>query len=333
MEYQNIGIKKLGGNVVEIEGEITIESMKKYEKKALDNIRKDFEIQGFRKGHAPDEVIKKNIDNQKILEEAANLALGDSYPLIIQEHKLEVIGTPRAHITKIAPGNPLGFKITVGLIPKVKLPDYKKIASQTIKDNPPREAKVSEEEIERVAEEIKKMQDINELNDETVKKVGPFQNLKDFKEKINENLTEEKKIFEKRKIRDEIAKKLVEKSELEIPEMLVEEELIKNINYLNKQFKKRNTTIEEYLKQNNKTEEQFIKEKKEELKNQIKTKFIIEEIAQSENIKPNPEEVEKQAQFIQAREQNADPVQIKAFASAMLTHEKTFRFLESHSSE
>ena len=44
--------------------------------------------------------------------------------------KLDVIGRPEITITKIAKGNPLGFKIKTALAPKLTLPDYRTIARE-----------------------------------------------------------------------------------------------------------------------------------------------------------------------------------------------------------
>ena len=61
-----------------------------------------------------------------ILGEAAEEALNEVYPSIIESEKLFVMGQPEVAITKLAKGNPLGFKITVAILPEFKLPDYKK---------------------------------------------------------------------------------------------------------------------------------------------------------------------------------------------------------------
>ncbi len=329
MDYQDLKIKKLNGNVAEIEGEITVETIEKYEQIAIQDVKKEFEMPGFRKGQVPENIIKKNVDPIKILENASNLSMHKIYPSIIKENDLEILGTPIVSITKLAPGNPVAFKITVGLKPEVTLPDYKKIARETMSGPSKEKEEATKEEEEELIEKIKKMKNIKEITEETIKEIGSFQNVDDFKEKIKKNIISEKEISKQRQLREEMAKKLIEKSRLEIPQTVLNEEFANEIKYLSDELKKRNLTIEDYLKKSNKTEKQFIEDKKKHLENQIKIRFIIEEIARKEEIVPDKEEVEQQTKLIQMREPQAEKKQIENFVSTMTIHEKTLQFLES----
>ena len=71
-----------------------------------------------------------------ILGEAAELVIDETYPKLIEEHKLNTIGHPNVSIVKIAPENPLIFKAQVSLMPKAELPDYKKLAGEFSKETP-----------------------------------------------------------------------------------------------------------------------------------------------------------------------------------------------------
>ncbi len=126
-------INKLPKSEIEIDFELSVEELKEFEDKAILDIGKDFQTDGFRKGKVPKEVILKKIGEEALLEEAANIAVQESYLKFVFDNKIETISKPEASITKIAKGNPFQFKIKVAVMPEITLPDYKKIAGKVEK--------------------------------------------------------------------------------------------------------------------------------------------------------------------------------------------------------
>src|SRR5687767_14981658 len=92
--YANIKLKKLPSSEVEIEGEILKEEMDRCRKTAIEHMRKELELPGFRKGHVPELMVLEKLGEIHILEEAAEIALGKAYPEIIVENNIQVIGRP-----------------------------------------------------------------------------------------------------------------------------------------------------------------------------------------------------------------------------------------------
>src|SRR6185369_14617456 len=97
---------------------------------------------------------------------------------VLAEKKISFIGQPTISLTKLAPGNPLCFTITVSLVPDVTLPDYKAIASEHNKKAEPT-PEVTEKEIETSLEQVRTLvgkqhgdQKPPELTDELVGKLG-----------------------------------------------------------------------------------------------------------------------------------------------------------------
>jgi FKBP-type peptidyl-prolyl cis-trans isomerase (trigger factor) len=117
-----------------------------FTKSALEEIAKDAEMEGFRKGAAPKELVRQRVGEQKILERAANLAIENIYPQIVAENKIEPLGYPEVDIIKLVPNNPFEFRATVSVFPQIKLADYKAIAAKTIA----KEVEVTPEEIKRL---------------------------------------------------------------------------------------------------------------------------------------------------------------------------------------
>jgi len=131
--------EKLPDSEALIEGEITLEFLNVCRKDALKHLQEHASLPGFRKGHVPEDVLIKSVGEMGVLEEAAEVALGKEYGHIVEESKLRPITRPHISITKLAPGIPLSFKIQLILEPEFELPDYKKIATESL------EEKVSDE--------------------------------------------------------------------------------------------------------------------------------------------------------------------------------------------
>jgi len=151
----NLKIEKQKGSVVVMTGELPWDDFKQYRNKAIKRLAELVEVDGFRKGHIPEEILIKKVGEISILEEMASLAFQTIYPKLVIENKIEAIGRPSIQITKLAAENPLGFSITTPVLPEVSLPDYKSIASDVNKKKVSDE--VTEEKIKETIEEIRTM--------------------------------------------------------------------------------------------------------------------------------------------------------------------------------
>lgn len=351
-------IKKLGKSEIEITGAIEALEFAKYEDKALERISERLELPGFRKGKAPSDVVKQNIKEMELLEEMAELALLDNYVKILEENKIDAIGRPEIAITKIGKGSDLEFKIITAVLPEIKLPDYKKIASeQTKKEEHKKEIKIEEKDIEKVIDDLRKMRaeqsrpahehkdgeseeehtkahaEIPEsewptFDDEFAKSFGNFKTANELKEKIQNNMKLEKETEQKDKLRLAIVEEIVKQTEGEIPEILINGETDKIMYRLQADVTNAGFKFEDYLKQINKTEEDLRKEWRDEAEKRAKLQMIIHTIAEKENLKPTEEEIEKDVAQITQMYKEADPTRARAYVEQMLENEKVFAFLE-----
>ncbi len=151
-ELSTISVEKLPGSEVKITGEVPYVYLEKYHKHAIEHVQHGIELPGFRKGHIPENILIQKVGEMAIISDMAEHALQDAYHKIVEHHKIDVIGHPNVSITKIAKDNPLGFSITVSVLPEFSLPDYKKIAKDI---NASKESKeVTDEEITKQVEDI-----------------------------------------------------------------------------------------------------------------------------------------------------------------------------------
>lgn len=151
-ELKLITVEKLPGSEVKITGEVPYSYLAAYRKHAVEHVQHNIEIDGFRKGHIPENILIAKIGEMALLQDMAEHALEDAYRDIVTEQKLDVVGHPNVSITKLAKDNPLGFSITVAVLPDITLPDYKKIASDL---NAKKESKdVTDAEVTKQIEDI-----------------------------------------------------------------------------------------------------------------------------------------------------------------------------------
>lgn len=149
---KNFSITKEAGSQIKITGEIPEVELSKHRAAALKSLGENIKVDGFRPGHLPESVLVSKVGELNILSETAEKAIAAVYPHIISEHKIDAIGYPKVEITKIAPGNPLGFSITVAVMPEVTLPDYKKLAKDLNKIKP--EVTITDEDVEKQIQDI-----------------------------------------------------------------------------------------------------------------------------------------------------------------------------------
>lgn len=284
----------------------------------------------------------------------AEHALSHYYPEILKDQKIDAIGRPEIGITKIAKDNPLGFTIKTAVMPEIELADYKKIAkTETSKKSDSLE--VSDKEIDDVIQEIRtnraknshvhsencdhskdapeeskdKEPELPELNDEFAKSLGQFESLTDLKQKIKENLTNEKTYRAKEKKRLEIMEAIIAGTKLDLPKALIEGELNKLAHEMRSQLENMGLKYEDYLSHLKKSEEDLRKEWEPEAIKRGKFGLILDEIAKKEKITADEKELEKEVAHILEQYKDADPARARAYAENILTNEAVFKFLEN----
>ncbi|HVS80087.1 MAG TPA: trigger factor [Candidatus Paceibacterota bacterium] len=351
--HSNIKVTELPNSEVEIEGEVTAEKLEKARGKAVTRLSQTLKIPGFRPGHTPEKVIIQHIGEYPILEDAAEIALTEEYPLILAEHGIDALGRPDIAITKLAAGNPLGFKIKTAVNPRFALPDYKKIAKE--KNVAHAAPDVSEKEIDEAIERIRhnkahldlhkklgtdlknheheeiKAEDLPPLDDEFAKSIGDYATLADLRAKMKESLVKEKEYEAREKTRIDIVESIIAATEIPLPEVLVDSELQKMLGQLKEDVSRTGLSYEEYLKQINKSEDDLKKEWRETAEKKAKFQLILNKIADTEHIEPDMEVLEHESKQLMDMYKDADPMRIRVYVATLLINEAVLKFLEEQS--
>ncbi len=336
--YHINNIRETNEGVVEIHGEIPPAKLASYLQKALEKFRSDLAVPGFRKGRAPDDIVKREVGEAAILEEAARIALQDTAPRLLAERKVAPLAPPRIQITRLAPKQPVAFVVQIFTAPPLQLPDYRRIARTVLEQQPSTE--VTDEEVtqalttltklylSKTASSSKTADEPKLPTDEIAQKMGSFKNVNDLREKVRQHLQQEKREGIKRQLRERIAAALIEATTITLPEALIDEETEKTERDFEKYLKQSGTSLAEYLAHTKKTAEQVRQEHRDYVIRQLKARLIFEKIAEREHITVDDEEVAASAKLLQQRNPNQDPELIRSYVRKVLTNEKVLQLLE-----
>lgn len=350
--YKITDEEKLEKSQVKLTVELSDETISHYEEKALSDIGKSVKIDGFREGKVPADMLKEKVGELAIKEQATRYAIQDVLFPIIQEKDLKPIMEPAITINKLAVGAPAEFDIVFTLLPEVTLPDYKKIAKgvkeEKFEDITDKEL---EDHIERIrtnyaqnerqlhdhkegedCKDCKGAPELPELNEEFVKKLGDFKDIDDFKTKLRASMKEEKEMQARHKRREAIVSEVIEKTEIELPDILVEQELAGMLTQLEHDVARMGIQkLEDYYTAINKTAEDIKTEWRPDAEKRAKMNSILPAIAKQESITPEEEEVKKQIETIKEthlKGQEVDDFKLKVYVEGVMVNELVLKFLE-----
>ncbi len=339
MPQSYTNLKKLSdkNSEVEFQAEISEAVLEENILAELAHAAADFSLPGFRKGKVPHDVVREHIGEMELLEDAADEALRDAMQEIAADEKLDVLGRPQLIVTKLAPKNPVEFKIRYALAPEVSLPDYKKIG-RTIAERKDA-VEITEKEIDEAIARIQSMiapqktddgaqSEPAPLTDESVKKIGPFNTVADFRTELKRNLEQEKTFHNKEVKRDEMIKEIVKNTKVKVPPMIVEQEHYEFMHDRDEQLQRANLPLEEYLKQSGKTAEELEKEERRIIEEDIKTSLAIQAIRTKEQLAPEEREVQINIAQLKLRYPDRDEATLRRTAGALILQEKLFALLE-----
>jgi trigger factor len=177
--------------------------------------------------------------------------------------------------------------------------------------------------------------ELPKIDDEFAKSFGKFKSLKELKDNIKHGLEHEQEHKKEDEWKKELIEALLEKSEAEIPEILIDNELDVMMRELENDVMRIGMQKEQYFAQIKTTEEKMKKEWREkQAPNRVKAALILKKIAKDNKLEPNKEAVQASVdQIVQqqtAYGQDASKLDLQRIYEAVkgsLTNEEVFKFL------
>lgn len=141
--------------------------------------------------------------------------------------------------------------------------------------------------------EIKEKQ-LPELDDEFAGEVSEFDTLAEYKEDIRKKLTEKKETEAKNKKEDAVIEAIIEDSDMEIPEAMIETQQRQTVDDYAQRLQMQGLSIEQYFQFTGLDYDKMLAQVKPQAEKRIKSRLVLEAVVAAENIEANEEEYEKE---------------------------------------
>lgn len=148
-----------------------------------------------------------------------------------------------------------------------------------------------------------KTKELPELDDELAKDVSEFDTLDEVKEDIKKKLEEEAKRKEKAALENAVIDKVCENTEIEVPEVLIEDQIDNNVRDFSQRLSQQGLQLEKYIELTGMNMQDFRAQFEEDAKRIAKAELVLDAISEKEGIEATDEELEKDLEEI-AKEYN-----------------------------
>lgn len=237
-------LTRLSGSAFEVTLTLPWADVKAIYDKVFEELAAQIEVEGFRKGKAPQEVVESKIDKSKIYSEVVNRILPDSYAKALEEHGLKPVVAPKVQIVTAEQDKDWQFIIKGAEKPTVDLDGYNDI--------------------------------IKTLN--TKGKIWTPQSAPG--ETSGQAPDNQKNEEERSKRISEIIDKLLEVSQVELAEILIESEANRLTSQLIDDVRQAGLTFEQYLSSKGQTAEQVKAKYQQQATTALKLEFILDAVAE-----------------------------------------------------
>jgi len=278
-------IEKLPKSTIKMTVTIENDKVKEFYEKEVEKAIENTEIQGFRKGTAPKEMVIEKVGNSKLYGDAVNNLLQNFYPQALKENKLLPVSNPKVEIKEFDVEKDLEFTAEFAIRPDVKIGDYRKALKNYYEE---KDEKLKKEKLEKLKKNPEKEEDHTHI--------GP----------------------------NEVIDILLKESEVEISDILIEEESDRLMTRLMDQLETIKLPIEKYLKAQEKNADELRSEYNKIAENNIKAEFVLSHLVELEKIEVSNQEIEEMIEAAGdpgVAEQMQDPMQ-KLYIKTILEKNK-----------
>jgi trigger factor len=153
-------VTELPNSRARVEVEVPAQDVDRRIQRAARSLAREMRLPGFRKGKAPPSLVIQRLGYGAVLEEALRDSLPEWYERALLSSGVSPVGDPSIEIvaTPEEEGQPLGFKLEVGVRPKARLGEYKDLEVGKAEPEVPDE--IVEREIERIREGFARLEPV-----------------------------------------------------------------------------------------------------------------------------------------------------------------------------
>ncbi len=134
--------------------------------------------------------------------------------------------------------------------------------------------------------------ELPDLDDEFAQDVSEFDTLAEYKDSVRERLTEEKEDDARRTKEDEAIQAIIDDSEIEIPEPMLETQIDSMLNEFAQRMQMQGLNMKQYMQFTGMTTDSLREQMRPEAESRIKSSLVLEQVAKEEKIEVSEEDVD-----------------------------------------
>ncbi len=243
--------------------------IKKIYDQQIKKLSSNLKTKGFRKGKVPTHIAEQKLDTQKIINAVLNQIVPPKYQEAVKKQKLKPLSLPRVKPIQTQKNKDWKVEAEFAQKPQTKITGYKKLIKQAQKTA---QTKIKEIQKEQSKDKKNKKQDLTD---------------------------EQKKNITLEVIFNELIKNLGP----QIPSLLVEAEVEKELKRLVDELEKMKLKLEDYLQRRKIKFEQLVQEISVQSLAKIQLEFILQEITEKLKIVATDEELEQKLSHLKDEKQ------------------------------
>ncbi|KKR20334.1 MAG: Trigger factor [Candidatus Moranbacteria bacterium GW2011_GWA2_39_41] len=174
-----------------------------------------------------------------------------------------------------------------------------------------------------------------QIDDEFAKSLGEFENLAALKKNLKEGIEEENSHKLSEEKRTKFLEKIVDSLKVELPEIMIREEVQKMMLEFDQQTQSMGMNIDQYLAHLKKEKKDLEKDWEPQAEKRVKSALALREIVKQEEIKVEASEIElemnKTVQYyknVKDFDKNIDMERLYSYTKGILENEEVFKMLD-----
>lgn len=143
-----------------------------------------------------------------------------------------------------------------------------------------------------------KEEELPELNDDFAKDVSECDTLEELRKEKEEELKKAAVARAESQMRNAILEKVYNANDIEIPDVMVEDEITSEMNEFDQQLRSQGMNLQQYFEYLGRKPEEFREELREEAYKKVKTRMLVSAVADAEDIQATEEDINKQIELM-----------------------------------
>lgn len=145
-----------------------------------------------------------------------------------------------------------------------------------------------------------RVKELPDIDDEFAQDVSDFDTLEEYKEDLKNKMLENKRINIKRELEDKVIEKIVDNSQMDIPEPMIEAQVNQMVQEFLRNLRAQGLSLEQYLNLTGYTMPKIMDELKPQAIKRIQNRLVLEAVVAAEDIKASDEEYDKEMENMAA---------------------------------